>query len=300
MPALDHSRLAGGLLLAALLLAAEYWAKEPFAGMLPHARAAAASRREGAAYRRARVWRAAVLAVWLALAFRPGWWLPGCVALPWREALNSLFGGSRFWLRSHSRRTLVGRNAGFALCPAAADPCCSCWARCSDESVGHVRSGRVEHGVWRAVGAVFSSDAADPAQLAAVSPRSSPSGPSNHMSGACWQGHRPYPTGRTTRTRSSYCQGGACHRPAGKVDNGHLHALVSTAPWALRDGKIDRQVLQKRRTRHSPSITCWARSYSMLLALLSGWRLRWCCHDSPSLVRCSQDGHSQLEADPRS
>lgn len=186
MPVLDHSRLAGGLLLAALLLAAEYWAKEPFAGMLPHARAAAASRREGAAYRRARVWRAAVLAVLLALAFRPGWWLLAVVcAHALAGSAELLVGRLQSWLRSHSRpNSWLGPYAGSRFARLQLTPMLLMLgiAALTSRSVTFA-PGALSMAVWRAVGAVFSSDAGvTPLRLAAVfAAFVFLGGPSNHI-----------------------------------------------------------------------------------------------------------------------
>lgn len=95
------------MLLAALLLAAEYCAKESAANMLPDPAAPprALPRGAGAAYWRARAWRAAALLLLLALAFRPDRWflvvvvaqiLIGSAELP----ISRLQGKVRSWAGS--------------------------------------------------------------------------------------------------------------------------------------------------------------------------------------------------------
>lgn len=101
VPVLDHGQVAGGLLLAALLLAAEYWSKNFAAGMPAHT---SAPRREGAVYWWARVWRAVILSVLLALVFRPGWWILFVVcAHVLVGSAELLVSRLQSWMRSRSR-----------------------------------------------------------------------------------------------------------------------------------------------------------------------------------------------------
>lgn len=169
MPVLDNGQLAGGLLLAALLLAAEYWAKEPSTGMLPHV---AASRREGAIYRGARVWRAAVLAVSLALAFGPGWWLLAVVcAHALAGSAELLVSRLQSWLRSHSRSSSwLGPYAGSRFAWLQLTPMLLILgiAAVTSRFVAFA-PGALSMAVWRATGTVFFSDAdVTPLRLAAV------------------------------------------------------------------------------------------------------------------------------------
>ncbi|MEA4883932.1 MAG: hypothetical protein VB144_09835 [Clostridia bacterium] len=69
---LDSSQAAGGLVLGALVLGLEYWAKELVSASPAVAAACVLNRR---VYWRARALLAGVLAVALAMAFRPGWWI---------------------------------------------------------------------------------------------------------------------------------------------------------------------------------------------------------------------------------
>jgi len=181
--ALGHGRLAGGLLLAALLLAAEYWAKDIVVGMPAHA---SVSRREGAVYWWARVWRAVALSVLLALVFSPGWWILVVVSA------HALAGGAELpvsrlqsWLRSHLRSSLrLGSYAAprFAWLQLAPMLLLLGIATLASRSVV-LAPGALSMAIWRAAGAVFFGVTdVTPLKLAAVSAAFVFLGsPSNHI-----------------------------------------------------------------------------------------------------------------------
>ncbi len=181
--ALGHGRLAGGLLLAALLLAAEYWVKDIVVGMPAHA---PVSRREGAVYWWARIWRAVSLSVLLALVFSPGWWILVVVSA------HALAGGAELpvsrlqsWLRSHLRSSLrLGSYAAprFAWLQLAPMLLLLGIATLASRSVV-LAPGALSMAIWRAAGAVFFGVTdVTPLKLAAVSAAFVFLGsPSNHI-----------------------------------------------------------------------------------------------------------------------
>ena len=279
MPVLDHGQLAGGLLLAALLLAAEYWAKEPSAGMLPHA--GAVSRREGAIYRRTRVWRAAVLAVWLALAFRPGWWLLAVVcAHVLAGSAELLVSRLQRWLRSHSRSSSwLGTYAGSCLAWLQLTPMLLMLgiAALTSRSVTFA-PGALTIAVWRAVGTVFFSDASmTPLRLAAVFAAFVFLGsPSNHIvrcmlgkdAGAVSQDDDTYPDPATVRAG----------RAIGTLERWIMAIFMALGQYSAMGLTLTaKSIVRFSKIEKDPAFAEYyllGTLYSMLLALLVGLALK--------------------------
>ena len=275
---LDHGQLAGGLLLAALLLAAEYWAKELSAGMLPHV---AASRREGAVYRRARVWRAVVLAVLLALAFRPGWWFLAVVcAHALAGSAELLISRLQSQLRSHSRSSSrLGPHAGSRFAWLQLTPMLLILgiAAVTSRSVTFA-PGALSMAIWRSVGTVFFSGASlTPLTLAAVFAAFVFLGsPSNHIvrcmlgkdAGAVSQDDDTYPDPATVRAG----------RAIGTLERWIMTIFMALGQYSAMGLTLTaKSIVRFSKIEKDPAFAEYyllGTLYSMLLALLVGLALK--------------------------
>lgn len=278
MPVLDNGQLAGGLLLAALLLAAEYWGKELSTGMPPHV---AASRREGAVYRRTRVWRAAVLAVLLVLAFRPGWWLLAVVcAHALAGSAELLVSRLQSWLRSHSRSSSwLGPYAGSRFAWLQLTPMLLILgiAAVTSRFVAFA-PGALSMAVWRATGTVFFSDAdVTPLRLAAVFAAFVFLGsPSNHIvrcmlgkdAGAVSQDDDTYPDPATVRAG----------RAIGTLERWIMTIFMALGQYSAMGLTLTaKSIARFSRIEKDPAFAEYyllGTLYSMLLALLVGLALK--------------------------
>ena len=276
MPVLDDGQLAGGLLLAALLLAAEYWGKELSTGMPPHV---AASRREGAVYRRTRVWRAAVLAVLLVLAFRPGWWLLA-VACAHVLAGSAELLVSRLQSRLRSRSSSwLGPYAGSRLAWLQLTPMLLILgiAALTSRWVGFAPSA-LSMAVWGAVATVFFSDASvTPLRLAAVfAAFVFLGGPSNHIvrcmlgkdAGAVSQDDDTYPDSATVRAG----------RAIGTLERWIMTIFLTLGQYSAMGLTLTaKSIVRFSKIEKDPAFAEYyllGTLYSMLLALLVGLALK--------------------------
>ncbi|MBP7784418.1 MAG: hypothetical protein KA064_00300 [Firmicutes bacterium] len=278
MPVLDHGQLAGGLLLAAFLLAAEYWAKELSTGMPPHVEA---SRREGAVYRRTRVWRAAALAVLLALAFCPGWWILAVVcAHVLAGSAELLVSRLQSWLRSHSRSSSwLGSYAGSCLAWLQLTPMLLILgiAALTSRWVAFA-PGALSMAVWRATGAVFCSGAGmTPLRLAAVFAAFVFLGsPSNHIvrcmlgkgAGAISQEDDTYPDPATVRAG----------RAIGTLERWIMTIFLALGQYSAMGLTLTaKSIVRFSKIEKDPAFAEYyllGTLYSMLLALLVGLALK--------------------------